>query len=246
VEPPVETGEKPRLCFGQSDRLIFSKPAFSPDGQSLVVAVNCVSRAGATGNLYASVVSVSLEDGTPRQTELKANLEDGPGVSFSADGSRIAQPIRFGGSACTSEFSLFVADADGANSRPLLPAAFSRLDQQQRGSLLGGIIGFDWSPESDALVASVDASICLDVEPFVEPVVAGLYILKVDGSSEELLVEGPTRAPAWSPSGRYVAYVAGQNFGEVTGPPVLRVLDLTTGQPVDIGLGSQPAWQPQP
>jgi hypothetical protein len=258
VSLPGEEGPKPKppncggtnIFAGEPDRITFGQPVFSSDGERVLVAANCESRRG-SGNLYASVASVSLVDGTQRQTDLQANLEDGIGANVAPDGSRVAQAIGFGGSACASEFSLFVADADGANAKELtLPSVAALPEQPGSEEVRGGLIGFDWSPRSDGIVASFDVSVCrhLQEEPFVTviPVLAGLYILQLDGSPEELLVEGPTSAPAWSPSGRYVAYVAGQKFGEVTGPPGLRVLDLTTGQPVDIGLGLQPAWQPQP
>ena len=251
VEPPVETGEKPRQCGpgGSPDRLVFSRPEFSSDQQSILVVVNCVSRAGATGNLYAPVVSVLLVDGTQRQTDLQTNLEDGIGANVAPDGSRVAQFIRFGGSACSSDYSLFVADADGANAQELTLPAISDLGDV-RVDLQGGLVSYDWSPDSDAVVASFNASLCrtLEEDPYLreEPVVAGLYILRLDGSPEEKLVDGPTHSPAWSPSSRYIAHVSQEYFGQEIGPPLLRVIDLTTREVNDLAEGVQPAWQPLP
>jgi len=251
VEPPVETGEKPRQCGagGQPDRLVFGRPEFSSDQQRILVAVNCVSRAGATGNLYAPVSSVSLVDGTQQQTELQVNLEDGPSANFAPDGSRVAQSIRFGGSACSSGYSLFVADADGTNAREIALPAVAVPPEESGGEVRGGVIGYDWSSSSQAVIASVDVSICprfdIDLSGELQPVDQGLYILPLDGSSEDKLVDGPTHSPAWSPSGRYVAYVPQDYFGEVTEPPLLRIIGVTARDVVDLGHGAQPAWQPQ-
>ena len=48
VEPPVEDGDKPQPCGvplfnGEPDRLLFSRPALSPDNRNVAVAVNCQS-----------------------------------------------------------------------------------------------------------------------------------------------------------------------------------------------------------
>ena len=128
-----------------------------------------------------------------------------------------------------------VAEADGANSREL---GARDLD------VLGGIVGYDWSPAGDAVVASYDAQKCEDNA--VVQIKAGLYLVPVDGADEEELVAGAARSPAWSPSGDVIAYVSGNFFGEATEPPVIRLFNPTTRQATDLVQGSQPAWRPQP
>ena len=78
-----------------------------------------------------------------------------------------------------------------------------------------------------------------------DSVLNGLYIVGLDDSSEERLVEGVTHSPAWSSLGRYIAFVAQEFFGERTDPPIIRLFDRTTREVTDLGPGSQPAWQPQ-
>lgn len=74
---------------------------------------------------------------------------------------------------------------------------------------------YDWSPDSDAIVGSFDVTFY--DEPIegamLEQLVAGLYVVPIDGSGKELLVEGATRSAAWSPSRRYVAYTTGEAIG---------------------------------
>ena len=232
-----------------SIRALRSDRTFSADNEGILVAVNCLFRAGATGNLYAPVYEVALADGTQQPLPLQVNLEDVTAARFSPDGRRVGQAIRFGGSACASEFSLFVTDADGANSQELTLPAVADARLREHAEVRGGLVGYDWSPDSDAVVASFNVSLCvsLQTEPFVEvePVLAGLYILTLDGFAAELLLDGATYSPAWSPSGRSIAYVTGESFGE-TEPPKLHVLDLSSDEVIDIGLGAQPAWRPRP
>ena len=129
-----------------------------------------------------------------------------------------------------------MASADGtdvgAPTLPELQELYREVDfTELGGGILGGLMGFDWSPNSDAIVASFDVSICKDFVP--QPALHGLYILKLDGSPEEKLADG-AHSPAWSPSGRYIAYGG------------IHLLDLTSREVIDLTEGSQPAWRPLP
>ena len=75
------------------------------------------------------------------------------------------------------------------------------------------------------------------------PVIAeGIYIVSAETLTEEKLAdEFPESAPVWSPSGQLIAY----EFA-TPGQPTIRLLNLTTGEVVDLTRGSAPAWQPQP
>lgn len=243
--PPPQEGEKPPpTCFATpGDKLVFNTPVFSPDGERIYVAVNCQSMAGASGNLYAPVYEVAL-DGTKRTLELETNLEDVSAPRLSPDGTRIAQTIRFGNSACDNPMSLFVADAESGQAQDLTPDLDALVEAGPSSlGVLGGIVGYDWSPTGDELVASFNVKLCTETE--VEQGFEALQLLRLDGSTESL-VEGATHSPAWSPSGRYVAYVAQESFGEAIGSPVLRVFDRETGDVIDLGEGEHPAWRPRP
>lgn len=260
---PPEEGPKTRRCGdpllsgGKPSKLVFGQPVFSPDGRSVVVAVNCNLYQGVTGSLPASLFEASLDGAAvrplgsralplpPRPGDLWTELKFPSVPRFSPDGRRIAQSIHVSGAACAqSKDQVLLADADGANSGELTLAALAGIEAPF--GYLGGIIGYDWSPLGDAIVASVDVSICRETyTPRGEPFLAGLYMINLDGEFEAELVAGPTSSPAWSPSGRYIAYVAQESFGQEAGPLLLRVIDLTTREVVDLGQGEQPAWRPQ-
>jgi len=234
------------------DRLAFGQPVFSPDGEGVLLAVHCYLLSGAY-NFYGSIYEVSLDGAVNRplqgpKTGPQVNLRGLTGPRFSPDGRRIASAFIDGFSLCPWEKGLTVADADGANSRGLSVAALTELYKQEPSpDTFGGVVGYDWSPASDGIAASFDVSLCDVTEGALGLVIEGLYILKLDGSLEEKLADGPTHSPAWSPSGRFITYVTGKLFGaEPTGAPTIRLLDLTTRQVVDLAQGNSPAWQPQP
>ena len=110
-------------------------------------------------------------------------------------------------------------------------------------------LDFDWSPDSAGVVASFDVEACElpPPTPGIVPVLRAMYLIPLDGSGEEKLVDGPTYSPAWSPSGRFIAYMAARPAPG--GPPEsapIRLVDLTSRQVSDLTQGSDPAWQPQP
>ena len=255
VKPPPEEGEKARACplppsSGEADSLVFGQPVFSRDGRNVLVAVNCRSRSGATGNLYASVYEASLDGATNRTLPLMTNLPSHFPPMISPDGARVSQHGIARSGACHREHGMALTDADGGGSHEVtLPMIVGLRDSEPRPACIqGGLMDYDWSPDSDAIVGSFDVTFYdeLTEGTMLERLVAGLYIVPIDGSGEELLVEGAARSPAWSPSDRYIAYVAGESFGQEAEPPTIRLFDLTTRQVTDLTKGKSPAWQPQP
>jgi WD40 repeat protein len=256
IAPPVEQnldvtkGECGFKDRGEPDRLIFGPPAFSPDGQSVLVAVNCVSRSGAY-QLYSSVYEVSLDGSInrPLPQELSTNFrlsEEFLAPRFSPDGAYVAQMGMGGFSLCPVERELRVAKAEGSDPRILSPSALTELRQRQpHPDLFGGIIDYAWSPASDAIVASFDVSIC-EVTGLEPPGITGLYILKLDGSGEENLLDGAVSSVAWSPSGHFIAFLAGKYLGQAPEPPTISLLDFRTRGIRDLGSGHSPAWRPLP
>ena len=252
-DPGIAGCQIPKEPNGESYHLIFGQPAFSPDAQRIFVAVYCAPVRGATfdpgvlpRNLNTQLYKLSLDGAVNRPLqELVTNLRVITSPRFSPDGSRVAQAAQDYVNACATEYSLAVADADGANGRPLTLAAIDELHQRTPYPVIrGGLVGYDWSPDGNAVAGSFNVSTCdeFDLQPFL----TGLYLMELDVAAEEKLVDGPTRSPAWSPSGDFIAYVAGEYFGELTDPPIIRLLDLTTREVIDLAQGAAPAWQPQP
>lgn len=257
IGPSLEAQPDKGDCGGttfnsERDRLIFGQPAFSPDGQHVLLAVTCTSRMGATGNLYAYLYEASLDGATNRELSLQTNLRRVSPARFSPDGARFTQAgvDQFG--VCHFEYSVLVADASGRpESRSLTIPEIDALHQQtpRPMGIIGGLVAYDWSSASDGIVASFDVSVCR--QSGIEPFLAALSVLKLDGSPAEKLIDGTTSSPAWSPSGRYIAYVAGSAFAQLAEPPTIpaepiRLFGLVTRQITDLTQGAQPAWQPQP
>jgi len=253
--PMVENATKDECGSraAEPDTLVFGPLAFSPDGRRVLLAVNCASRSGAY-QLYSGIYEVTLDGAINRPLG-----GSGPAVSpseglstnfrlraeflaprFSPDGASVAQMSMGGFSLCPVVRGLAVARADGTDALTLAPSALNEL----QGDLFGGIIDYAWSPAGDAVVASFDVSICQVAGP-LEPGLTGLYILKADGAAEEKLLDVAVSSVAWSPSGDLIAFLEGKYLGEPAEPPILRILDLATRRVIDIGDGTNPAWQPQ-
>lgn len=230
-----------------SDELIFGQPAFSPDGQRVLLAITCRARMGATGNLYADLYEASLDGAVNRKLALQTNLRKGPvAARFSPDGAYIALAGIDQGGPCHFEYSVLIADNTGAGGRRLTIPEVGALHERTPAlmGIVGGLIGYDWSPASQALVASFGVSVCS--ESGIQPFLAGLYVVNLDGSSPEKLTDGTTVSPAWSPSSRYIAFVAGSTVRPTPGPSTIRLVNLTTRRTMDLTTGTAPAWQPQP
>jgi hypothetical protein len=266
VRPPA-TSEVSTSCDERSfdlerGRVLFGPPVFSPDTTTVLVAVYC-TEAGPDGgpsccplNTYAHLYQVSLEQASTRALPLLTNLRissaeagglvRGAAPRFSPDGTRIAQLDLSHNSACSIPTALRVADADGANIRELGLISLQEILQEHPGAeTLGGPVGYDWSPDGDAIAVSFDIVLC-DPPMAQQQLLAGLYLLKLDGSPEQRLVDGPAGLPVWSPSGRFIAFLAGGDLASSREPHTIRVLDLTSHRTIDLAQGSAPAWAPQP
>ncbi len=248
--PSLERCGEPPPSELRHYRLELGRPSFSSGGRELLIAVHCWLMSGAY-NFYGSIYRVSLDEAVNEQlpdpeNAPQLNLRGLVGPVFSPDEQRIAWAFIDGFSLCPWGRGLIVAAADGGGRHGLGDAILTAFGQRLAAAeTIGGVTGFAWSPASDALVAGFQISPCDPAEPTSEPV-GGLYVVLIDGSAEQLLVDGPAHSPAWSPSDRYIAYVEGASFGQETKPSTIRLFDLTTRQVTDLTKGESPAWQPQP
>ncbi len=217
-------------------KVILGLPVFSPDGETVVVAAYCsnVNPGAIPQNQYGRLYRVSVGSGVIEPLELSTNLRYLTPPGISPDGNRIVQWSAHHFGMCPPSNFLGVTDLDNGGDEEVTVPAFEELRRQAAGDIYGGPVGYAWSPDGRALAVAFAAGIC-DTDG-VRAALSGLYILSMDGSSEELLVDGAAHSPAWSPSDRHIAYVEGE----------LRILDLITRDVIDVGPGVQPAWQPQP
>lgn len=247
--------EVSRLAFGPrpqpnvlpTDRRVYGGPAFSPDGKSLLAGVSTVANMGASGNTEFYIYQVPLASGEAKR--LPGMTEPVSGrlpydLAFSPDGKRIAFTTSWHLSACSSAGSLWVMDADGGNAQALMPP---EVIQATRGLGESAVVisGYDWSPRSDAVIASF---LVVNCDRWREtgdmPVVArGIYVLSVDGKRSERITQAGEQ-PRWSPDGQLVAYTVGEDLSQETAKPVIHILDLNSKQDRELGQGKAPAWRP--
>jgi len=233
--PLKEQAEKSECAVNVPHRLVLGPPVFAPHGRDILVAVYCDVGLQAT-NQPATLYRVSLEGGIADPLGLSTNLQAIGSPRFSPDGLQLAETRfdRFG--VCHGETTLFVADGGGGNARQLTLPEIEELHRRSPVPQFRAEVGYDWSPESDAVVATFNVFVC---DPTVEQIVSGLYIFNFDGSAEKL-PGGPATSPAWSPSGQFIAYVVPGDT------PSILLFDLTTRQTTELTQGTGPAWQPQP
>lgn len=149
----------------------FRPTSWSPDGRHLVMSDG---RRIATYDLAARRTTVLRDDPTGLRRP-----------AFSPDGRSIGFVV-----GDDTDNGLVVMDADGSDQRVVLA----------RGTGVGVIAGFDWSPDGRSLVVSV----------YGGPGAArdGLTVLAADGSSQVWLKEwnGAGGGAAFSPDGTRIAY----------------------------------------
>lgn len=226
----------------------WGRPAFTPDGSSLVVAGADRNNMGAQGNTAFLLDSLAL-DGSGTRTPLPgATALDGmrlPGdLRFSPDGSRLAFSTSSHWSACASPGAYFVSNPDGSNRQELVsPSLRAAMDSAQERFHVG--LSYAWSPASDGIIALGNVIDCKIDSPTSGQVLAGpqMSMIRLDGS-EGLIIPGFFYGISMDRTGTMIAAAHFlEGFADLN--PNVEIYSAQTGQPMlSLGPGSNPQFQP--
>lgn len=226
----------------------WGRPAFTPDGSSLVVAGADRNNMGAQGNTSFILESLTL-DGSGAHAPLPGSTPlDGVrlpyDLRFSPDGTRLAFSTSFHLSACASPGAYYVSNADGSNRQELIsPSLRAAIDPNQEHYYVG--FSYAWSPASDGIVALGNVVDCNLNSPRPGQVVAGpqMSTIGLDGS-EGLIIPGFFYGMSMDRAGTLIAAARHEDgFQDLT--PIVEIYSAQTGQLVlPLGPGSNPQFQP--
>jgi Tol biopolymer transport system component len=244
--------------FSPDEELFLGVPRLSPDGKTILIAVNCSINSG-TGGLFNTIIrELSLDGLIDRPVPNSMFNGDLFTPPFSPDGRRIALLQRIQGEWCPygasalATMDLDILDLQGGDRGQLVPREIAQLvgDLATEGRTADIEISRvqHWSPVGDAILTSFSATECVldEDQPNEEGehrlLAEGVYLLRVDGVADETVAdEFSGGSLSWSPSGDLIAYATGEPDA-----PLIRLFDLVTGEVTDLGPGHSPAWRPLP
>ncbi len=224
----------------------WGRPAFTPDGQSLIVSTADRNDMGAQGNttytlqklaLNAAGTLVALPGATPMEgVRLPYDLRTSP------DGTRFAFSTSAHYSACASPGGYYVSDFNGTRQELVSLSLRSANDPSLQHYLVG--FSYGWSPASDAIVASGTVVDCDPNSATMGKAIAGpqMSILKLDGS-EGLIIPGTFWSPSMDRTGTMIAAAHYQDNQDTN--PMVEIYSVQNGQLLTkVGPGNSPQMQP--
>jgi hypothetical protein len=226
----------------------WGRPAFTPDGQSLVVAGADRNNMGAQGNTQFTLEYLEL-DGSGTRTPL-------PGAAF-MDGVRLPEDLRFSPngtslafstsshiSACAAPGAYYVIDQNSTAPQELVsPSLKTSIDPSNERYNSG--LSYAWTSNSDGLVALGQVFDCATNSPTSGQIVAGpqMSILGLDGS-ERLIIPGYFYGISMDRTGNWIAAAHFQGGFQDLNPNV-EIYSAQSGQSVlSLGPGNTPEFQP--
>ena len=226
----------------------WGRPAFTSDGNSLVVAGASRNDMGAQGNTTFTLQSLALDGSGGRATLPGATPLSGvrlpQDLRFSPNGSRLGFSTSSHLSACASPGAYYVSDAIGGNRQELLsPSMRAAVDPNQDRYHTG--LSYAWLPTSDGLVVLGNVMDCNFNSPTMGKVIAGpqMSIIGLDGT-ERTIIPGFFYGISVDRSGKMIA---GAHFedGFQDLSPTIEIYSADNGQLLlSLGQGSNPQFQP--
>jgi len=228
----------------------WGRPAFSPDGQSLVVAGADRFYMGAQGNTTFTLETLALDGSGTRSPLPGATPMEGArlpyDLRFSPDGSRLAFSTSFHLSACASPGAYYVSNADGSNPQEIVsPSLKAAMDTNQEHYHVG--LSYAWNPAGDALVALGNIVDCNPNSSTMGQVLAGPQISVIgvpEGQGEWTIIPGFFYGISMDRGGTMIAAAHFEDdFQDLD--PMVELYSAQAGQLVlTLGPGSNPQFQP--
>ena len=225
----------------------WGRPAFKPDGQSLVVAGTDRNNLGANGNTAFTLESLAL-DGSGARTPLPGASQMGGvrlpfDLRFSPNGNAMSFSTSSHFSACGSPGAYYVSNENGSNQQEMIsPSLKPAVDPNKQVFHMG--LSYGWSPNSDAIVVFGVVVDCDFNSPNMGKTVAGpqMSILGMDGS-ERLVIPGFFLSLSMDRTGTMIGAAHYKDFQDRE--PAVEIYSAQTGQLVlSLGRGSLPLFQP--
>lgn len=225
----------------------WGRPAFTPDGQALVVTGTDRNNMGAQGNTSFTLERLAL-DASGTRTPLPGTTPFEGGrlpfdLRFSPDGARLAFSSSFHFSACASPGAYYVSNADGGNRLELVsPSLKEAIDPSTDHYHVG--LSYAWNPASDALAVFGGVVDCDFNNPSVGQSVAGpqMSIVGLDGS-ERLVFPGTFYSLSIDRTGTLIA-AAHYKDNQDLNPMVVIYSAQTDELILALGPGTNPQLQP--
>lgn len=226
---------------------VWGRPAFTPDGGSLVISGADHLDLGASGNTSFTLESLALDGSGTRISLPGATPLEGVrlpyDLRFSPDRTKLAFSTSYHLSACAAPGAYYVSNADGSNRQELLsPSLIGAIDPSKEYYHVG--LSYAWSTASNALVILGNIVDCDFNSPTIGQSIAGpqMSILGLDGS-ERLVIPGTFFSISMDRTGTLIAASHFQDYQDLN--PFVEIYSAQTGQLVlTVGAGRNSQFQP--
>lgn len=226
----------------------WGRPAFTPDGQSLVVAGADRNNMGAQGNTSFTLEYLEL-DGSGIRTPLPGAApmegvrlpED---LRFSPNGASLAFSTSSHISACAAPGAYYVINANSTAPQELVSPSLKPVIDPSNERYNSGL-SYAWTSASDGLIALGNVLDCAANSPTLGQIIAGpqISILGLDGS-ERLIIPGYFYGISMDRTGNLIAAAHFQGGFQDLNPNV-EIYSAQTGQlTLSLGPGGNPQFQP--